>query len=241
MAKIVLVAGAWHGKWCWDLVAPLLKEAGFEVHAPDLVGMGADATPLDEVNLSRWADQIAELVQAQGEPVVLLGHSRAGIVISEVAERVPQAIRQLVYLSAFLLPNGESLGGALSKGREGSKPNFLVPSENGLCVGVAPEAVATVFYNTTSPDLVERARAAMGKEPLTSFATPLNLSSGRYGTVKRAYIECLQDRAIPIAVQRVMQSHLPCDPVESLDTDHCPFFSAPTELVRAIERVTRAS
>lgn len=241
MAKIVLVAGAWHGKWCWDLVTPLLKQAGHEVHAPDLLGMGADTTPLDQVSLSRWTDQIAELVQAQGEPVVLLGHSRAGIVISEVAERVPPAIGQLVYLSAFLLPSGESLGSALSKRRDASKPSFLVPSPNGLSVGVAPEAVASVFYNTTPPELVERARAAMGNEPLTSFATPLRLSEDRYGTVRRAYIECLQDRAVPLAVQRVMQSHLPCDPVESLDTDHCPFFSAPAELVRAIERVTHAS
>lgn len=72
------------------------------------------------------------------------------------------------------------------------------------------------------------------------FATPLQLSEDRFGRVPRAYIECLRDNAVPIALQRAMQADLPCGQVETLDTDHCPFFSAPDLLTGAIDRLTQA-
>ena len=239
MTKIVLVSGAWHGKWCWERVAPLLADSGFDVIAPELLGMGDDKTPLKDVNLKRWTDQIAQIVVDQNEPVVLLGHSRGGIVISEVAEKVPQSIRQLIYLSAFMLRDGESIGAVLARRAGDAKPNFLQPAADGASATVMPEFVEKVFYNTTPPELVERARKSMGGEPLTSFGTSLHLTRERYETVPRAYIECLRDRAVPIELQRELQAQLPCHPVATLDTDHCPFMSDPAGLVRAIAKAVQ--
>lgn len=65
---------------------------------------------------------------------------------------------------------------------------------------------------------------------MTSFVTPLVLTESGFGQVPRAYIECLQDRAIPIDLQRHMVSILPCKNVLTLDTDHSPFYSAPEKL-----------
>ena len=75
----------------------------------------------------------------------------------------------------------------------------------------------------------------MGPEPMVVFGTPLRLSDDRFGKVPRAYIECLRDNAVPLALQKSMQSHLPCRPVLTLDTDHCPFFSSPSSLAEAID------
>jgi pimeloyl-ACP methyl ester carboxylesterase len=75
---------------------------------------------------------------------------------------------------------------------------------------------------------------------MMSFTTPVRTSDARYGRVKRGYIECTKDNAIPIMLQRKMQQALPCEPVVTLDTDHSPFFSAPDALCRALIAMSEA-
>ena len=89
ISTYILVHGAWHGGWCWDKVVPLLEARGHTVLAPDLASLGNDRTPLAEVSLAGWRDQIVDLISAQTEPVILVGHSRGGVVISEIAEKNP--------------------------------------------------------------------------------------------------------------------------------------------------------
>ena len=74
-------------------------------------------------------------------------------------------------------------------------------------------------------------------EPVTSFATPAQLSATRFGSVSRGYIACSDDQAVPIALQRAMLASLPCDPVVTIDSDHSPFYSAPDALVSALEEM----
>ena len=114
MNTFVMVHGAWHGAWCWYKLVPLLQSAGHTVIAPDLPSLGMDRTPLSQVSLDTWVEHICHVVDTASEPVVLVGHSRGGIIISEVAERRSDKIALLVYLAAYLLRDGESLtaGGA---------------------------------------------------------------------------------------------------------------------------------
>ena len=87
MATFILVHGAWHGGWCFDQVAALLRKEGHDVFAPDLPGMGGSEAELAAVTLQGWADFVAKLCRdAPSRPVVLAGHSRGGIVISQAAE-----------------------------------------------------------------------------------------------------------------------------------------------------------
>ena len=113
MATFVLVHGAWHGAWCWELLTPLLEGQGHRVIAPDLPGMGDDRTPLDQVSIESWARFVADIVGAQPEPVILVGHSRAGIVISRAVELAPANLLGLVYLAAFMVRDGPTLEAVL--------------------------------------------------------------------------------------------------------------------------------
>lgn len=235
MATFILVHGAWHGGWCWDEVAPLLRAAGHQVVAPDLPGMGKDKTPLSKVDLSKWTLAISDEVVQAFDPVFLVGHSRGGIVISEVGEIVPDRIKRLVYLAAFLVPTGKTLADMLASAPDNPiAAGAIVMGADGTSSTIAPAKVSPVFYNTTPPALAARAAALLSPEPMMSFTTPVRTSAARYGRVKRAYIECTQDNAIPIALQRKMQQALPCEPVVTLDTDHSPFFSAPDALCQAL-------
>lgn len=228
MATFVLISGAWHAGWCWDRVVPLLEASGHRVIAPDLLGMGEDVTPLPNVTLARWADQVAKIVLVQPEQVILVGHSRGGVVISEAAERVPDRIRTLVYLSAFLLPDGETLAATL--GLTVDTPLEILEGNADGTTTILPEQVGPIFFNTTSEEWLANARQKLCPEPMAVFFTPLELTPENFGRVPRAYIECLRDRAVPLDLQRAMQAKLPCEPVLTLDTDHSPFYSAPDQL-----------
>ena len=111
MATYVLVHGAWHGGWCWNRVAPLLRDKGHDVYTPTLTGLGERvhlATP--EVDLSTHVTDVVNVIEFEDlRNVVLMGHSYGGQVITGVAGAIPERIGQLVYLDASLPNDGESL------------------------------------------------------------------------------------------------------------------------------------
>jgi pimeloyl-ACP methyl ester carboxylesterase len=240
MAVYVLVAGAWHGSWCWSEIVPRLEAFGHTVLTPDLIGMIPGEQTATEEPLQRWADQIADFVAAQEDPVILVGHSRAGIVISEVAERVPDRVALLVYLAAFLLQDGETVNDVAqrSSNKEAFANAFLF-HDDGTCT-VDPSSVKTLFYNHTSDAVIQIARDRLVPEPIASFMTPLSVTEERFGSVQRAYIECTDDQAIPIDNQRAMQKAGLVNLTISLNSDHAPFFSQPDALVTALERARQA-
>jgi pimeloyl-ACP methyl ester carboxylesterase len=225
-STFILVPGAWHSSACWQRVVPLLEAHGHRVTAPDLLGTGNDHTPLAQVELKTWINQVVVIVEEQETPVILVGHSRGGLIISEVAQQVPEKIKLLVYLTAFLIPSGETLNSTISNVKI---EEFFAHHPDGTLT-IKPDKLVPVLYNTTSSEWIERIQSMLSPEPAKTFATPLQLTDDRFGRVPRAYIECTQDKALLPALQRNMHDQLPCKYVITMNTDHSPFFSAPSEL-----------
>lgn len=232
MSTFVLVHGAWHGGWCWYKVVSRLQAQGHNAIAIDLPGMGTDNTSLAEVTLASWNDALVEVIQAQDQPVVLVGHSRGGLNISAAAETVPEKIAKLVYLCAFVPQNEQSLFDLSAQDASSNVRDALVPSADGVSTTVKESALKDTFYGDCSDDDVALAKLCLKPEPLAALATPFFGSAERFGRVPKAYIECLQDRAISIEAQRRMAAA--CDQVETMDVSHSPFFSAPDELTRIL-------
>ncbi len=239
MSTFVLVHGGWNGGWCWEKVVPLLEEAGHEAHAPDLPGSGDDPTPIPEVSLQGYADWISGVLDAQSEPVVLVGHSSGGVVISQAAEQRPDKVKLLVYLAAFLLRDGETLF-SVAENETGSLilPN-LVMSEDGTSATIREDVIKEALFHDCSNDGAERAKSRFAPQALAPFVTPLALTEENFGRVPRVYIETLQDRAVSPSFQKEMYERLPCQKVVSMDTSHSPFFSAPEELAGHLEFLAR--
>jgi pimeloyl-ACP methyl ester carboxylesterase len=237
MATFILVHGAMHGGWCWHKLVPLLESRGHRVLAPDLPGMGEDATPLSEVTLETWAEFIARQSREAGEPVILVGHSRGGTVISEAAELAPQAMLGLVYLAALLLPAGQVAFEAAVAEDARSAAESGKGATDDLSLRVEPEAARALFYNRATPEDAIWAGARLCPEPLAPNMTPLTVTRERWGRLPRAYIECLDDRALPIGLQRSMQAALPCDPVVTMDSDHSPFLCEPRALAAHLDDI----
>jgi pimeloyl-ACP methyl ester carboxylesterase len=231
----VLISGAWHGSWCWHKLIEPLQTAGHTVLASDLPGCGADGVPPAAVTLEMWTQSVCRILETQPQPVILVGHSRGGIVISQVAERLPQRVKQLVYVSGFLLRAGESVLRVLRE--EGSSPLLRIASlaADKQSWELDPRWTRGLFYSDCSEADAAYAQSRLVSEPAAPLMTPLKISDENFGRVPRVYIECLRDRVVPPTLQRKMQAALPCEHVFYLDADHSPFFSAAQALTARLK------
>lgn len=139
MSTYLLVHGAWHSGECWERVVPLLASAGHRVSAPSLTGYGDKSHLLGpEVGLDTHVDDVVDLIVEEDlTEVVLVGHSYAGLVISSVANRVPDRIARLVYLDAMVPEDGESAADVLPVTQ--SLIDLAVRSDSGWRVPPLPE------------------------------------------------------------------------------------------------------
>jgi pimeloyl-ACP methyl ester carboxylesterase len=180
MSTFVLVHGAWHGSWCWKRVRRALEEQGHEVFTPTLTGVGErshllsrqvnlETHVLDVVNLIRWEEL---------SNVVLCGHSYGGMVVTGVADRVPERIGALVYLDAFVPANGQSLHSTLPpEARSGQLEAARIHGDGWK---VPPITAAQFNVNAKDAAWVDR-QCTM--QPLATFEQPLTLGGG-INTVK---------------------------------------------------------
>jgi pimeloyl-ACP methyl ester carboxylesterase len=230
MASFVLIPGAMHGRWTWDRVTPRLEAAGHQVIAPDLPGMGANQSiPVEQVRLADWGEFVAGLVRQAHEragPVILAGHSRGGLVIGEAAERVPDLLAGLIYVTALIVPPGRSLAEVTGHTPD---PDAAMPDPADLAA-----MAKALFYSSCTPEDADWAVSNLHREPMQVMTEPATVTWERWGRVPRAFIECSEDRTLSLDKQREMQAPAPCDPVLTLATDHSPFLCAPEALAEAM-------
>jgi pimeloyl-ACP methyl ester carboxylesterase len=235
MATYVLVHGAWHGGWCWRHVVPLLRARGHSVHAPDLPGHGADPAAIAAQTLDSYAARVGSVLDSCGTDILLVGHSLGGLVISAVAETSPARLRRLVYLTALLPRDGDSLVGICSVDPGNPLNDASVRTPDGKCVTVDPERQREIFYADCPDEDVAFAKARLGPEPLGVMFQSVHVSPARFGHVPRAYIHCTRDVALPMFVQERMVAASNCDTVLTLPTGHSPFFAAPERLAAQLD------
>ena len=129
---IVIVHGAWGGAWAFKKVEALLRQKGFEVYRPQLTGQG-DRVHLarPDIGLNTHIDDVVNTILYEDlRDIILVGHSYGGMVISGVADRVPDRIKRLVYLDAMVPNDGDSVSTTLGRGdaiKQMTKGDYIVP------------------------------------------------------------------------------------------------------------------
>jgi pimeloyl-ACP methyl ester carboxylesterase len=241
----ILVHGAWHGAWCWYKVVPLLEANGNKVIAFDLPGHGDDTTEQGSVTLADYVNKLVGIANAQKGPVILVGHSMAGIVISQAAEELgTDKVSALIYLDAFLPRNGESLFSLVEMVLQQLPPDTsadpsmvesIVLSPDHQTNFIKPGMAELIFYHDCSEDDKKLGLARISKEPIAPLATPVHLTDGIYGRIPRYYILCTEGKDLD---KTFLSTRVVCKKVYTLASSHSPFFSMPGKLVEILNEIS---
>jgi pimeloyl-ACP methyl ester carboxylesterase len=181
MTTYVLVHGAWGGGWKFARVAERLRKRGHIVFTPTLTGAGERSHLLaGNINLTTHVTDIVNVIGYEDlSGVVLLGHSYGGMVITAVADTIPEKIAALVYLDAFVPQDGQSLfdlnipaNTQMFLARAGASGGLLIPP---------PPAKA--YFNVNDAD-APRVDALAAPQPIGTMTEKVKLS-GAYRGVKR--------------------------------------------------------
>jgi len=200
------------------------------VVAFDLPGLGDDKTPTSEVTLDRCAGRLCEVLAAGSEPAIVVGNSMGGVIATQAAASCPELIAALVYATAFLPKNGQSLLD-LTKLPEGAGDQVQanITIEGDPPVATMPAAASRqALYGSCADEVVAWAIAQQRPQPIGPFVTPVSIPAGA--------VVCTRDRAIPLPLQRRMIAENICDDVVELDTDHTPHLSMTENLAGVLQQ-----
>ncbi|HEY0312210.1 MAG TPA: alpha/beta fold hydrolase [Allosphingosinicella sp.] len=277
-AAFVLVHGGWHSQSAWDKLTPLLEARGHLVLTLDLPGAGANtippkslaARPFDPATFAAEPSPIAEVTLEErtaaviaavkdaaatsGGKVVLVGHSAGGMVVSAVAERIPEQLAAIVYIAGFMVAHGisllemlphETMASALSVGLFVGDPVAIGATR--INPGPADDAYrallkASFYADVCDTDFERIVTGLHSDEPNGGALAPSDITPERFGSVPRHYIRTTQDRAVPLSGQDHMIATV--DPTiggstitHTMETSHSPFLSQPDKLATILDDV----
>ncbi len=274
----VLVHGSFHSGATWHKLIPFLRMRGHVARALDLPGAGVNAKspasyarrPLDAAAFASEPSPNAEVTQDDrtraviavieettrqtAAPIVLVGHSLAGLTVTAVAETIPEQLHAILYIGAYMLPPGMWVG---DMRQHATMRGTLVPEiqkANANEVGAA-----RIDWRSTDAAYLEQLRLCFCgdvdaadfavelahmhcDEPTLPGRTPSAMTAQRFGRVTRHYVRTLQDRAIPIAAQDFMISAVDAAMgtrtiTHTFATSHAPHLSQPDSLAETLSAV----
>jgi pimeloyl-ACP methyl ester carboxylesterase len=235
---VVLVHGAWHGAWCWAALQAELDRRGVPSYAIDLPGHGVSDRPLGDLHGD--AEYVAEVLDRLGTDVVLVGHSYGGAVITEAATRT-ERVAHLVYLTAFVLDEGETMSSIPILDEVQPQPVVGLGrarrSRDDGTIVLDPVAAIPALYGRCTPAVQQAASARLSPQSKASFRQAVTAAA--WQVLPSTYVRCTEDQTIPLAHQDAMASR--CGTVLTLEADHSPFASMPAATADILERVARAS
>ena len=222
---IVLIHGAFAGALGWQKVIPILQRDGYNVTAVEIPLQSLDG---DIVTTKR-------VIDAQSGPVVLVGHSYGGAVITGAAAGEPK-VKALVYLAAFGPDNGEAVG-AFGDKYPADLNKALKPDSAGfLWIDRAK------FHQDFAADVpaVEAAVMAAAQKPLSSSVFTASVLVAAWKSIPSWYVVSKQDHAINPDLERFYAKRMNAHTTE-VDSSHVAFISHPAEIAKVIEEAATAA
>ncbi len=223
--NIVLVHGAWADGSCWSAVIQRLQEDGYNVIAP-------------QFPLTSLADNVArlrEVLAVQDGPTIVVGHSYGGQIITALGTDAPNVVG-LVYIAAFALDEGESIGGLPQQGPPPPATTNLRIDAQGFAWLRQSD-----FVNYFAAD-VDRQQANVMyavQQPLNVSAFSEVMSTPAWKTLPSWYMVATNDQAIPPDAERLFAQRMGATTVE-VKSSHVAMVSHPKDVTKLIETAAKA-
>jgi pimeloyl-ACP methyl ester carboxylesterase len=230
MATFVLVHGAWTGGLIWRPIARALRNSSHEVYTPTLTGIGERRHLLNrEIDLGTHIQDVLGVIDYEAlSDVVLVGHSYGGMVVTGVADAIPDKVVSLVYLDAFVPENGQSLFSMVPPGNRA--PPLTAPGEDWLTAPLPAEAFGIVSQEVR--DFI--AQKGM-PQPTACFSQPVKLTGGIERVRRKTYIYCNDPEPTVFTPLYEKLRSRPGWIVRTLRCTHFPQMDLPEELTALLE------
>ena len=244
MANLLFIHGAWHWSGCWYKIlnSNLLDE--HKVYALDNIGNGFSKA-IEASNFDEYTSNIEDLINNTQGKFTIIAHSMGGSIASFIANKFPNKIEKIIYVAAFMCAENKSpLDYIMSEYytkfmQQIGVENWATPIEEGKYIKLhldKKESLIKLFYNQSSEVDIDIALKNLSE--LNSgipFAHKHNYCE-EFHLISRVYVECTNDNAISISMQRQMQKDFPKAKIYTLEADHSPFFSQDRQLSEIIKK-----
>ncbi len=186
MATFVLISGTSCGGWIWQKLTPFLRDSGHQVYSPTLTGLSDRAHLVNcGVNLTTHITDVANLIFYEDlTNVILVGNSYAGMVITGVANRIPERLKLLVYLDAYVPDDGQSEADLLPI------EVFAARQADAAAHGGLIQPPPPALFGVTDPVLEEWVKTRMTPHPLATYTEPVPAGNARSLGIPRIFIHC---------------------------------------------------
>ncbi|KAJ0960804.1 hypothetical protein J5N97_001305 [Dioscorea zingiberensis] len=250
--KLVLVHGEGFGAWCWYKTISMLEEAGLHPVAVDLTASGIDNTDAKAVtSLEDYAKPLLNYLDnlQEDEKVILVGHSCGGASISYALEHYPIKIAKAVFLTATMVLDGQRPFDIFAE--ELASAEAFMQEAQFLLYGNGRDKPPTglmfdkqqlkgLYFNQSPLKDIALATVSMKPTSLAPIMEKLHLTKENYGSVRKYYIQTLEDRMLSPDIQEKLVRENPPDGVYKIKgSDHCPFFSKPQSLNKILLEITQ--
>ncbi len=191
----VLLHGAWHGGWCWEGVIKELEKQGHTAQAPTMPGHKPDDDRTN-IKIEDYVDRILRVLNEQETPVVLVGHSSAGFLMQVAAPRAAEKIERLIFLNAFILPNGKSQFDLVPpEASEGMTAAAKASPDN--CVPIIEDFVRNQLMGDETVEMQDALISRLVPQPIAIFTTPVNTQDFENLTIPMSVVFCKDDASLP--------------------------------------------
>lgn len=242
MSTFILIHGSWHGGWCWDDFKPMLEAQGHTVLTPTLPGMDYNLeTPPRDIGLTEHIEFMRNFIEENNlNDLILVGHSYGGMVITGVSLLVPDRIKKLVYLDAFLPNPGESLFDISAPERVEMMKKSLVDEENKTLEegGQDPYLLPVrdpVFFGIKDEEMIERIKGRLVRTSVKTFTDKIGLGEISEN-IEKHYIRCME---FPVSERFETKAREMGYKCYQLNTGHDVMLIEPKLLLETILRINK--
>lgn len=236
---LILVHGALFTSSVWIAVQSYLQNHGYNVVTLDVPGRADDGISPQKATLFLAANKVCKVVEMQQMPVILVGHSQSGAVITQAINQCGSYVKGLVYVAAVVPLNGETAFQDLSnQDNENFDKCAILDAENNIFQINFNGPIKEMFMADASIIQANQVIHSMVPEPASIGSDTLHYDKQIFDAIPKFYIETQNDKIISLETQKKIESKIKFKKIYSIKASHSPFLSQPKLLGNHLIEIT---